>query len=147
VEYEYKSNNHDPNVKYEADQIIRQNNARGINYINKTDQSLGKNYVKRNRISIKKRAEKMKNSSGNKGYSTKSEFSQSRNFPESYNEYNLKKKSDAQQKNFTRYMDTVPQIRIHSHVSDQNSGLIDESEMNQSNYRVKVFDTFTKIQK
>ena len=62
----------------------------------------------------------------------------------SYNqEYGINE-AGRDQKNFKGNMETVPEIKIHSQFSEHNSNKIEESLLNQSNYRVNLQDTFGK---
>ena len=61
-------------------------------------------------------------------------------------EYGMSQGGFVSKQDYQGYMETAPEIKVHSHVSEKNSEKIEESLMNQSNYKVNidVNDTFGK---
>ena len=143
MEYDTSNKNIDPTVKHRVNSILQENNVRGMQNSGRMIQR--KPYSNGFTEVVKKESHKY--SSHNKFNSAPSDHLMSKKMGDSgklsFNgEYGLSNGNEIGHKHYNGYMETVPEIKVHSHLSEQNSERIDESVMNQSNYRVNIHDTF-----
>jgi hypothetical protein len=132
-------------VKYKVKNILREHNVRGMQHSDRMSHS--KPYSNTNGFTeVIKESHKY---TQNKFNSAPSDHLTSKKLGDSgkisFNgEYGMSNGGEMTHKHYKGYMETVPEIKVHSHLSEQNSERIDESVMNQSNYRVNIDDTFGK---
>lgn len=136
----------DPKVKFQVDNIMRQNNAGQNGHGHSSGHAFG-SQVRHSET----RKMSHKHAFPNKTSSLMSDQLNSKKLGESakisfQNEYGKGSGNGGviSQREYKGYMETVPEIRVQSNMSVGNSVKLNESEMNQSNYRVQINETFGK---